>query len=51
MLVAARNTMSDAISIGTVPTGTRILRRATLGDLLNDPSLVALVQMPDGQER
>jgi hypothetical protein len=41
--------MNDAISIGTVPTGSVVIRKATMADLRDDPSRVVLVQHPDGR--
>ena len=37
------------ISIGKVPTGSIIIRRATIADLRDNPSRVALAQSPDGR--
>lgn len=36
--------------IGTVPAGSKIVRTATIDDLLIDPSRVVLVETPDGQQ-
>jgi hypothetical protein len=43
--------MSDAISIGTVPTGSTVIRKANMDDLRIDPSRVVLIETPDGQRR
>jgi hypothetical protein len=35
--------------VGIVPTGSIILRKATVADLRDDPSRIALYQSPDGK--